>query len=158
ERVVRETADALLSSGMAAAGYRYVILDDCWMAHGRDASGALRAQRERFPHGIPALAGYVHARGLKLGVYLAVGTHTCAYYAGSAGHLTRDVHTVAGWGVDYLKVDWCFATRQSARRIYAHVSRTVRGTGRPIVFSVSTWGHYNPWVWGRRVANLWRVA
>ena len=158
EGVVRETADALRSTGMADAGYRYVILDDCWMSHSRDASGGLRPQRDRFPHGIAALADYVHARGLKLGVYLDAGTHTCAYYAGSGGHLTQDVRTVAGWGVDYLKVDWCFAGAQSARRTYARISRTLRATGRPIVFSVSSWGHYTPWAWGRSVANLWRVS
>ena len=43
ERLARETADALVANGMAAAGYRYVLLDDCWMAHGRDPSGALRS-------------------------------------------------------------------------------------------------------------------
>ncbi len=158
ERVVRETADALVASGMADAGYRYVILDDCWMARSRDARGGLRAQHERFPHGIAALADYVHARNLKLGVYLDAGTHTCAYFTGSAGHVTQDVRTVAAWGVDYLKVDWCFTGGQSARRTYAHISRTLKATGRPIVFSVSNWGHYAPWAWGRWVANLWRVS
>jgi alpha-galactosidase len=158
EQVVRETADALRATGMADAGYRYVILDDCWMAHGRGADGSLRAQRERFPHGIAALADYVHERGLKLGVYIDAGTHTCAYYAGSRGHLTQDVRTVADWGVDYLKVDWCFTSGQSARRTYAHISRTLKATRRPIVFSVSNWGHYTPWAWGRGVANLWRVS
>jgi len=107
ERVARETADALVTNGMAAAGYRYVLLDDCWMAHGRDPGGSLRANRDRFPEGIPALAAYVHARGLKLGLYLAAGTHTCEYYAGSMGHLDQDVQTIAGWGADDLKVDWC---------------------------------------------------
>jgi alpha-galactosidase len=148
ERIVQGTADSLLASGMAAAGYRYVILDDCWMAHGRDAHGALRAARERFPHGIAALADYVHTRGLKLGLYLDAGRHTCAYFAGSAGHITQDVRTVAGWGVDYLKVDWCYVGRRdSPRRTYAYISRTLRATARPIVFSVSDWGHHAPWTW-----------
>jgi alpha-galactosidase len=158
EGVARETADALQATGMADAGYRYVILDDCWMSHSRNASGELRAQRDRFPHGIAALADYVHARGLKLGLYLDAGTHTCAYFTGSAGHLTQDVRTIAAWGVDYLKVDWCFAGTQLARRTYSHISRTLKATGRPIVFSVSSWGHYTPWAWGRSVANLWRVS
>ena len=158
ERVVRETADALLATGMAAAGYRYVILDDCWMGHGRATDGALRAQPDRFPHGIAALADYVHARGLKLGIYLDAGGHTCEYYAGSAGHLARDVRTVAAWGVDYLKVDWCFTGAQSDRGTYGHISRTLRSTGRPIVFSVSNWGWHAPWAWGSPIANLWRIA
>ena len=158
ERVARETADALVASGMAAAGYRYVLLDDCWMAHGRDPGGSLRANRDRFPDGIPALAAYVHARGLKLGLYLAAGTHTCEYYAGSMGHLDQDVQTIAGWGADYLKVDWCYVGMQSPRRIYAHISRVAVATGHPMVFSVSNWGQHAPWSWGRQVANLWRVS
>src|SRR3954454_4707058 len=64
ERTVRETADALVSSGMRSAGYRYVAVDDCWMARTRSSAGALRADPATFPSGIPALARYLHARGL----------------------------------------------------------------------------------------------
>ena len=75
----------------------------------------------------------------------AAGSHTCEYYAGSWGHLTQDVQTVAAWGADYLKMDWCYVGRQSARRTYAHISRTAAATGHPMVFSVSNWGHNAPW-------------
>src|SRR5205814_2763842 len=72
--------------------------------------------------------------------------------------LTQDVQTVAAWGADYLKMDWCYVGRQSARRTYAHISRTAAATGHPMVFSVSNWGHNAPWDWGPQVANLWQIG
>src|SRR3954452_17582447 len=68
ESLIRETADAMVSSGMRAAGYTYVNIDDCWMAPERDAQGRLQADPERFPGGIKAVADYVHGKGLKLGI------------------------------------------------------------------------------------------
>src|SRR4051812_4273542 len=77
EHTVRETADEAVRSGRREAGYRYVNVDDCWMAAGRDGSGRLRADPQSFPSGIPALADYVHARGLRLGLYTSIGEYTC---------------------------------------------------------------------------------
>src|SRR3989442_594347 len=73
EELIRETADAMVSSGLKAAGYQYVNIDDCWMAPQRDAEGRLQADPVRFPSGIKAVADYVHARGLKLGIYSSAG-------------------------------------------------------------------------------------
>jgi alpha-galactosidase len=159
ERVAEQSADALIASGMARLGYRYVLLDDCWMARHRGAGGALRSHPGRFPHGIPALAEYVHSRGLKLGLYLSAGTGTCQGFAGSHGHLARDVQRVVGWGIDYLKVDWCY-TRQTAspRLIYGRLSRAVAASNRPVVFSVSNWGWATPWRWAPPISNLWRIS
>src|SRR5678809_75224 len=48
EQLIRETADAMVSSGMKQAGYQYVNIDDCW--HGeRDARGFIQANAQRFP-------------------------------------------------------------------------------------------------------------
>ena len=77
EQLIRETADAMVSSGMKDAGYQYVNIDDCW--HGeRDAQGFIQANAERFPSGMKALADYVHARGLKLGKPAAAGQAAAA--------------------------------------------------------------------------------
>src|ERR1700687_6401326 len=73
ENAVRGNADAMVSSGMAAMGYTYVNIDDCWMAPERNAGGRLQADPQRFPGGIKALAEYVHAKGLKLGIYASAG-------------------------------------------------------------------------------------
>ncbi len=107
EGLIRSTADALVSTGLRAAGYTYVNIDDCWMASTRDAQGRLQANATRFPGGIRALADYVHARGLKLGIYESAGTATCQGLPGSLDHETVDAQTFASWQVDYLKYDNC---------------------------------------------------
>src|ERR1700761_8272018 len=53
---VLRQAKLLVSTGLAAAGYDYVNLDDGWMATKRTASGALTWSSARFPHGIAWLA------------------------------------------------------------------------------------------------------
>ena len=85
EQLIRETADAMVTSGMRDAGYVYVNIDDCW--HGsRDENGFIRPDPERFPSGMKALAEYVHSKGLKLGIYSDAGWKTCAGHPGSRGH------------------------------------------------------------------------
>lgn len=113
ESAVLTQADDLVSSGLAAAGYDTVNLDDGWMASSRAADGSLTWNTARFPHGIPWLAGQIHALGLKFGIYEAIGTRTCQNLPGSggatasAGHYAQDAQTFAGWGVDFVKIDEC---------------------------------------------------
>ena len=161
ERTVRETADALVRSGMRDAGYRYVNVDDCWMAASRDSAGRLRANPDSFPSGIPALAAYVHARGLRLGLYTSVGARTCQGLPGLAGHERGDLERIASWGVDYLKVDFCGAdrvTRAEPAPAYARVRDALVRSGRRLVLGICTWGRGTPWRWGARVGHMWRVA
>lgn len=158
ERIVRETANAMVRSGMRAAGYRYVNLDDCWMARSR-RRGALRPDPVKFPHGIRALAAYVHSRGLKLGIYAAAGRATCMHYPGSRRHLYIDAHTFARWRVDYVKLDGCFTTRQERGPLgYGVMQAAIRSTGRPMVLSISAWGLGTPWLWAAGVGHLWRTT
>lgn len=119
ETLIKGIADAMVSSGMQAAGYRYVNLDDCWM-DGRDSTGKLQWNASKFPSGIPALAAYVHGKGLKLGIYETPNTETCvgiyggispSIAVGSLGHETQDAATFASWGVDFLKHDLCQGQR-----------------------------------------------
>src|SRR5690348_2250512 len=114
EAQVRQAADAMVSSGMRDAGYRYVVVDDCWFDPQRDARGDLRADPAKFPSGMKALGDYIHGKGLKFGIYQAPGERTCAQAVGSypgatgsRGHEAQDAATFASWGVDYLKYDWC---------------------------------------------------
>ena len=86
ETVIKESADMLISTGLAALGYRYVVLDDCWSLKERDANGRLVADPAKFPHGMKAVADYIHGRGLKFGMYSCAGMHTCAGYPGSFDH------------------------------------------------------------------------
>jgi alpha-galactosidase len=157
-RLIERSADAMISSGMAAAGYRYVNIDDCWLTHARDAAGNLVPDPHKFPHGIGAVAAYVHARGLKLGIYEDAGAGTCGGFPGSYGHDRQDARTFAGWGVDYLKLDWCSTDDLTPQSEYQRMRNALLATGRPIVFSLSVWGVRDPWIWGPRTANLWRTT
>lgn len=155
--LIRETADAMAASGMRDAGYRYVVIDDCWQV-ARDANGTIVADPERFPEGIKALADYVHSKGLRFGIYTDMGTKTCQGRPGSYQHETQDAHTYAAWGVDYVKADWCYAGGLDAPTQYAKFSAALRASGRPIVLSICEWGSNQPWDWAPQVGNLWRTT
>jgi alpha-galactosidase len=159
EELIRETADALISSGMKEAGYEYVNIDDCWMAPQRDAQGRLQPDPERFPHGIAALADYVHERGLKLGIYSSAGTKTCQGLPASLGHEKEDAQSFADWGVDYLKYDNCNNQGVPAVERYKAMGDALAATGRPIVYSICEWGSNQPWLWADGVnGDLWRTT
>jgi alpha-galactosidase len=177
ESLIQAIADAMVSSGMQAAGYRYVNIDDCWM-DGRDSSGNLRWNTSKFPNGIPTLADYVHGKGLKLGIYETPHTLTCvgvygggitpAMAVGSLGHEAQDASTFASWGIDYLKYDLCTGQRSS----FAVMRDALRATRRTIVYSINPGNGSNDLcppnatgATGSRcgldlpaVANLWRIG
>ncbi|MEV6978895.1 alpha-galactosidase [Kitasatospora sp. NPDC093806] len=158
ERVIQETADKLATSGLRSAGYDYVNLDDCWMSPERDAAGDLVPDPVRFPHGLRALSDYLHARGLKLGIYESAGVGTCAGYPGSLGHEQQDANSFAAWGVDYLKYDNCRNQGVPARQRYQAMSDALAATGRPIVYGICNWGLEDVAQWGSTMAHLWRTT
>lgn len=158
ESLMKQQADAMVSNGMKAAGYQYVNIDDCWESRSRDSNGNLVADPTRFPDGIKALADYVHADGLKLGIYNDAGTATCAGFPGFEGHEQQDANTYASWGIDYIKVDWCNTSGLDPQTQYTKIANALQSTGRPIVLSLCSWGNGNPWIWGASVANLWRTT
>ena len=158
EEKVKAMADALAASGMRAAGYQYVIIDDCWQGE-RDANGRITADPEKFPSGMKALADYVHARGLKFGIYSDAGRKTCGGYPGSRGYEFLDAATFAAWGVDYLKYDWCYTDpHQNAEASYLLMRDALAATGRPVVLSICEWGSNEPWNWAQPVGHLWRTT
>ncbi|XP_040384052.1 alpha-galactosidase-like isoform X4 [Oryza brachyantha] len=159
EGVIRETADALVSTGLAAAGYKYVNIDDCWAEPERDSKGNLVANKKTFPHGIKALADYVHSKGLKLGIYSDAGFKTCAkVQPGSLGHEQQDARTFASWGVDYLKYDNCNNGDLKPLERYPEMSKALMMAGRPIYFSLCEWGDMHPAKWGAAYGNSWRTT
>jgi alpha-galactosidase len=158
DQVVRESADAIASNGMKAAGYIYVNIDDCWEGK-RDDVGIIRAN-EKFPD-MRALADYVHSRGLKLGIYSSPGPKTCAGFEGSFGHEEQDAQTYAGWGIDYLKYDYCSFQGDVPAQIaaYKKMHDALVRTGHPIVFSLCQYGMDRVWAWAPSVGgNLWRTT
>ena len=155
ESLIREMADALVSSGMKDAGYQYLVIDDCWQTS-RDATGNIVPDAANFPGGIKALADYVHSKGLKFGIYSDAGTGTCQNRPGGRGYEYQDARQYADWGVDYLKYDWCNHSTQDSQSSYGLMSDALKKSGRPIVFSLCEWGSTKPWLWARDVGNLWR--
>jgi alpha-galactosidase len=159
DSIVREAADALVKSGLAAAGYTYINIDDAWEG-GRDSAGRI-IPNAKFPD-MKALADYVHARGLKLGIYSSPGPVTCGGYVGSYGFEEQDAKTFAEWGIDFLKYDWCSAARVYApdeiRAGFQKMGAALQRCGRPIVYSLSA-GTKNVWAWAPKTgANLWRTT
>ena len=168
DATVRAQADAMASSGMRDAGYRYINIDDTWEGQ-RDAAGVIHPNA-RFPD-MKALADYVHSKGLKFGLYSSPGPKTCAGYEGSQGHEAQDAQTYAAWGVDYLKYDLCSlgpamiasGSLEAAQAIelaaYRKMGEALRATGRPIVYSLCQYGFAQVWRWGGSVGgNLWRTT
>ncbi len=169
---LRATADAMVANGMRDAGYVYVNIDDGWQGE-RRADGTIQSN-DRFPD-MKGLADYIHARGLKLGIYSSPGPRTCAKFEGSYGHEEQDARTYASWDVDYLKYDLCsfgdlmrkagngdqaapaaFAMQKEAFR---KMHDALAATRRPIVYSLCQYGMASVWEWGPEVGgNLWRTT
>ncbi|MEN3335156.1 MAG: alpha-galactosidase [Blastocatellia bacterium] len=157
EKLIKEMVDALVSSGMRDAGYQYIVIDDCWQID-RDAQGNIIADPKRFPSGMKALADYIHAKGLKFGVYSDAGTLTCQKRPGSRGYEFQDARQYAAWEVDYLKYDWCSTGTQNQQASYSIMRDALVKSGRPMTFSLCEWGSSKPWLWAREVGNLWRTT
>ena len=160
DELVRQTADAMVENGMKDAGYIYVNIDDTWQGD-RDPQGNIRAN-SKFPD-MKALAAYVHAKGLKLGIYSSPGPETCAGYEGSYNHEAQDAKTYAQWGIDYLKYDWCSARNiykdDEMQAVYQKMGDALLASGRPILYSLCQYGRDDVWSWGADVGgNAWRTT
>ena len=157
EQLIRETADVMVEKGLLDAGYVYLNLDDHW--HGeRDAQGFIHEDSEKFPSGMKSLGDYIHAKGLKFGIYSDGGTMTCGCRPGSYGHEYQDAYTYASWGVDYLKYDWCFHENINPKGAYKLMRDALRASGRPIFFSMCEWGSNKPWLWAEEIGHSWRTT
>ena len=160
DSIIRANAEALVSTGMKAAGYVYVNIDDCWEGK-RDEKGFIQPN-DRFPD-MKALGDYIHSQGLKFGIYTSPGPKTCGGYAGSYGHEQQDAQRYAEWGVDFVKYDWCSAGQvykpQEMQAAYRKMYDAIQRTGRPMVYSLCQYGLEAVWRWGPEVgANMWRTT
>ncbi|MGC4129107.1 MAG: glycoside hydrolase family 27 protein [Bergeyella sp.] len=157
ENLIKEMADAMVSSGMKDAGYTYINIDDCW--HGdRDENGFIHPNPQRFPSGMKALADYIHSKGLKIGIYSDAGSMTCGGRPGSRGYEFQDAKTYAEWGIDYVKYDWCNTEGLKAEGAYKTFTAALKKAGKPIVLSICEWGDSKPWEWAENVGHLWRTT
>ncbi|MGC9539274.1 RICIN domain-containing protein [Streptomyces sp. UG1] len=172
--VIKQQADALVSSGMAAAGYQYVNLDDGWWQGDRDADGNIVVDETLWPGGMKAIADYIHSKGLKAGIYTDAGKQGCGYYypttrpaapnTGMEGHYQQDLETFQRWGFDYVKIDWCggrvegLDQETTYKAITAANEAATAVTGRKLVLSFCEWGTGLPWNWATGYGDLWRTS
>lgn len=172
---VRSAADALVSSGLADHGWSYINIDDCWSIKPddpdsrlsgpvRDANGRILTNK-KFPD-MKALCDYIHAKGLKAGIYTSPGPLTCAGYTAAYQHELKDAQQFAEWGFDYMKYDWCsygeIAKDQSLPELqkpYQVMRAALDKMPRDIVFSLCQYGMGSVWEWGESVGgNCWRTT
>ncbi|NUR32353.1 MAG: hypothetical protein HOV83_41985 [Catenulispora sp.] len=175
ETLFTRTADQIVALGLDKLGYEYVNIDDCWMQKDRDANGNLQVDAKRFPHGMKWLGDYIHSKGLKVGTYEDAGYYTCQGAAGSYGHFQQDADLYASWGVDYLKLDYCYqpldqfpgkSQSEVAQIVYTEASQALLNTGRPMLFSESAPAYVccsgpdfdNELTWLYQHGNLWRFG
>lgn len=175
DKIMREAADAMVSSGLADHGFTYVNIDDCWArkpgsqdpdlsGDTRDAQGNLLTSK-RFPD-MRALTDYIHSKGLKAGTYISPGKLTCAGFTGSYGHEEQDARQFAAWGFDFLKYDWCSYgeiakdnSRAELIKPYRQMGDLLRKLDRDVVFNLCQYGMGNVWEWGKEVGgHSWRTA
>lgn len=160
EKNIKETADAMVSSGMRDAGYEYLVLDDGWMAAERNSKGELVADPVKFPRGMKEIGDYIHSKGLKFGIYECRGYLTCYKLPGSYNHEEIDMKIFASWGVDYVKLDACYAEKNNrpSDEDMAIYSKAIKKSGRPMILSISDFGN-GSWAWGAKdFAHLWRTS
>lgn len=176
ETSVHQVADALVSRGLRDAGYDIVWLDGGWQAAPpRDASGELVADPKKFPSGLHALTDYLHARGLRAGIYTDAGPYDGTHCGlGSYGHYQDDANRFAAWGFDAVKVDFLcgIAHDLDPKTVFTQFSEALRhnSSGRPLLFNLCNpvtspdWGNYPPeqqstysWSYAPAVADSWRT-
>lgn len=169
---VRAQADAMVASGLADHGYSYINIDDGWnlkpgegQPATRDAQGNMKPN-DHFPD-MPALTAYLHARGLKAGIYTSPGPLTCGGYEGSYQHEAQDVRQFAAWGFDFLKYDLCSYSKLmkdsndvgELKRVYGLMGKALAAAPRDFVYNLCEYGKGDVWEWGREVGgNFWRTT
>ncbi|KAL7409518.1 alpha-galactosidase [Mrakia frigida] len=167
EEIIVAAAQTLVSSGLADLGYDHVLIDDCWHAPTRDADGRPQVDEEKFPRGMKVLVDEIHAMGLKAGIYSSSGTHTCGLQFGSLDYEEIDAETYADWGFDYLKYDNCFNSGRYGTPLISFNRYKVMSdallaaserTGRPIFYSLCSWGEDGVANWGATISNSWRAT
>ena len=157
ETLIYNTIDSIISTGLAAAGYTYINLDDCWQLS-RNEDGVIQPDPNKFPNGIKPLVDYAHKKGLKFGLYSDAGYYTCQLRPGSLGYEEIDAKTYAEWGVDYLKYDNCFTDGSDPEIRYPVMRDALLKSGRDIFYSMCEWGVNDVATWGKDVGNSWRTT
>lgn len=167
EQMIKEQADAMISSGMYDAGYRFINIDDGYFG-GRDSSGRLYVDKQKFPSGMKVLVDYIHSKGLKAGIYSDAGKNTCGSIwdkdsngigVGIYGHIEQDCKLFfKDWNFDFIKVDWCGGEQMKLdeKTQYLKIIDAVKAIDSNIVFNICRWQF--PGTWAIKKADSWRIS
>lgn len=169
EGLIRKQADAMVSQGLHEAGYSFVNIDDGFFGW-RDADGVLHTHPERFPDGMKGIVDYIHAKGLKAGIYSEAGANTCGSIwdadrhgigVGMYGYERQDADLFFNrWGFDFLKIDYCGAGQQlelEEQERYTEIVQAIREVAvRPVSLNICRWAYPGTWVKG--LARSWRIS
>ena len=173
---VKAAADAMVGSGLVNHGWTYINIDDFWQVKDetkdptlqgpqRDAEGRI-VPNPRFPN-MKELTDYVHAKGLKIGLYSSPGPWTCGGCVGSYQHEEQDAKQYGEWGFDYLKYDWCSYggvvkndhSLPNLKKPYEVMQAALANVPRDILYSFCQYGWGEVWRWGPSLgANSWRTT
>ena len=171
DKIIEGQADAMVKTGLKAAGYEYINIDDgFWEGRGKD--GQLIINRKRFPNGMRVVADYIHKLSLKAGMYSDAGDNACGSQDGTraygvgiglAGYEAQDIKTyLQDWDYDFIKVDYCGGIHMGLdeREQYTKISNEIRKiekeTGRRLVFNICRWAY--PGTWVSNIADSWRTT
>ena len=167
EEIIKGQADYMVSSGMAAAGYSYVNIDDGFFG-GRDSEGNLLVHPERFPNGMKVISDYIHSKGLKAGIYSDAGINTCGSQwdrdtisvgSGLLGHDRKDLKLMLkDWNYDFIKIDWCggdwLGLDEETR--YTQIANIINEIKPNTVYNICRWKF--PGEWALQIADSWRIS
>ena len=185
-KITMEQAKAMVLSGMKLAGYQYINIDEGWWLGSRDAKGNIVVEAKQWPALQPGehdgdmsnIVRFIHAQGLKAGIYTDAGEAGCGFYGpdlgpsmphtGSEGHYDQDFLQFAEWGFDYVKVDWCGGDHENLDPAvqYAEIAHAIHRaeiiSGHRLYYSICNWGSKSPWTWapgiGGVAADIWRTS
>lgn len=170
DALIRQQADAMVSTGLKDAGYEYINIDDGYW-NGRADDGTLRINNEKFPNGMRAVADYIHSKGLKAGIYSDAGDNTCGsgnthawgLGVGFAGHEDADCKTYfVDWDYDFIKVDYCGGNhlgldeQTQYTKISQAIAKAAKEKGKPVAFNICRWAY--PGIWASEIADSWRTT
>ncbi len=164
---VRSSAKALIDKGLIDHGWTYMNIDDGWESPQRLPDGTI-VPNEKFPN-MKALGDWLHALGLKFGIYSSPGPRTCGGYLASYQHEMQDATSYAEWGIDYLKYDWCSygdifkkagdTSVAAYMKPYQIMRHALKAQNRDIYYSLCQYGMKDVWKWAPEVdGNSWRTT
>ena len=134
EAKVMAAAEAIKASGLQAAGYTNINIDDGWWRKRRLADGRMQIRTNLFPSAATGgvqetsfrpFTDRLHAMGFKAGIYTDIGYNACSQAwasdnpnlpegtqaereVGLHGHVAQDMALYFGaWNFDTVKVDAC---------------------------------------------------